>query len=190
MRCDSSLRCAIVASALLGLFTIPGCGGGGISEDGAQVAGTTKAGKKLSADDQAAAEFVLAELKKHWVKTGDSWTTEFQQYNVLGEVMPDLIPDTQFRQLREFKYSIEPEQPSESMKLNGTDYRASVNFESTSERFFNRVETWEGPKGWSLWKDVFPSFGMAVERRNGQWIISDSDLWRGILPDAASVPTS
>jgi len=157
-------------------------GGGGVNEDGAQAASTTPTGKKLSADDQAAVEFVLAELKKHWVKGADGWTTQFQQYNLLGEVMPDRVPDVLYRQLREFKYAIEPEEISESMKLNGTDYRAAVSIEKTSERFYRRVETWEGPQGWSLWEDVFPSFGLAVERRNGKWLISDSDLWQGILP--------
>jgi len=188
MFASTAVRHTAVTALLVVPFILFGCGGGG-SSDGAEVAATHADGTKLSADDRAAADFFLSKIKEHWLKGSDGWTTRLQQYNMLGQVMPDREPDTLFRQLRDFKFSIEPESISESLKLNGTDYRAGVNFEKTSARFYRTVETFEGPKGWSLWQDDFPSFGMAVERREGKWLITDSDLWQGILPDAADVPS-
>ena len=182
------LRHLMIASALFAAIALAGCSGGSSASASANVAAKTPSGKALTADDRAAADFVLAKLQEHWLKGPDGWTSRFQLRNMFGEVLPG-EPDVLFRQLRDIKFAIEPEAVSESQKLNGTDYRAGVSFEKTSERFYRTVETFEGPAGWSLWEDEFPSFMMAVERRNGKWLISDDDLFSGIRPEVADVPT-
>ncbi len=183
---DHHLHHALVASALVASLLLAACGDSGNGASAA-VAPTTKSGAKLSADDRAAADFVLSRINQHWIKGADGWTTRFQVHNIFGEVLPG-DPDVLFRQIRDLKFTIEPETVSETQRLNGADYRASVTFEKTSERFYRLVQTFEGPQGWSMWRDAFPSWGIAVERRNGQWLISDDDLWDGVLPEAASVP--
>ena len=168
---------------LLGAIAIGGCGGGGAD---VSVAGERADGTKLSATDREAADFVRSKLESSWVKGSNGWTTELQQVNVFGQVMGG-VPDVHFHQFRDFKLSIRPEPVTEAMQLNGTDYRAVAEFERTPERTYREVETWEGPQGWSSWKDGSPAFGgLAVERRNGQWLIQDDLIFAGIKP--ASVP--
>ena len=169
--------------ALLGALALGGCGESGASVN---VSGKRADGKKLSALDREAGDFVRSKLESTWVKGSDGWTTELQQVNVFGQVMGG-TPDVHFHQIRDFKLSIRPEPVTEAMKLNGTDYRAVAEFERTPERYYREVETWEGPQGWSSWKDSSPGFGgLAVERRNGAWLIQDDQLFAGIKP--ASVP--
>lgn len=180
---------AILASLLFASTALTACGGGGSSADGVTVSKTTSDGKKLSADDKAAADAFLAKLQEHWVKAPDGWITEYQQYNMLGQVMPGQVPDLHFHQFREFKFTVTPEELTDAMKLNGTDYRGSVKFEGCPERYYREEQTWEGPKGWGQWKDGNPEWaGLAIERRKGQWITSDSDLFRGVKPNSATIP--
>jgi hypothetical protein len=190
MRSDSFTHCAILTAALLSTLALPGCIGnssdGGV--EGAEVANSHKDGSKLSADDRAAADFVLTKLQEHWLKGPDGWTTQYSLTNYFGEVLPG-DPELKFRQYREFKFSIEPEPLTETHKLNGIDYRAGVPFEKTSRRSYRTVPTYEGPQGWSMWSEDWPSMLIAVERRNGKWLISDDNLWNGFLPKAADVPT-
>jgi len=159
--------------------------GGGAAE----VAETRADGTELSADDRAAAEFVQSRLAEHWIKHGSGWTTEFQQRNMLGEVMPG-IPDVQYKQYRNLKFTIAPEQLTEAMRLNGSDYRGVASFEQSPVRYYRNRETWEGPQGWSQWSDGDLFFHtIAVERRNGKWLIQDDDLFVGIKPDPAMIPS-
>ena len=169
--------------ALLGALALVGCGESSAS---VSVSGKRADGTRLSALDREAADFVRSKLESTWVKGSNGWTTELQQVNVFGQVMGG-TPDVHFHQLRELELSIRPEPVTEAMKLNGTDYRGVAELERTPERTYRAVETWEGPQGWSDWKDSSPGFGgLAIERRNGQWLIQDDPLFAGIKP--ATVP--
>lgn len=173
----------IVATVCL----LGGCGG---SSDSVQVDEKRTDGKSLTDDDEAAAAFVTSELEKYWVKGSDGWTNQNQQYNVLGQLMPDRQPNELYRQYRTLAFAIAPEPLSESMKLNGTDYRASVQFKDSPSRIYLVQADYANPQGWSNWKDEMLRFrGVAVERRNGKWLLSDDNLFEGVKPDPASVPS-
>ena len=167
---------------------LAGCGGG--SSNSVQVDEKRTDGKSLTDDDEAAAAFVTSELEKYWVKGSDGWTNQNQQYNVLGQLMPDRQPNELYRQYRTLAFAIAPEPLSESMKLNGTDYRASVQFKDSPSRIYLVQADYANPQGWSNWKDEMLRFrGVAVERRNGKWLLSDDNLFEGVKPDPASVPS-
>jgi hypothetical protein len=172
---------------LLTVLSLSACGGG--SSDGIHVSETRGDGKDLSSDDKAAADFVRSKLAQHWVEAPDGWTTQFQQYNMLGQVMPDQQPNTLYKQVRKLSFTIVPENLTEAMKLNGTDYRVTANFKDSPVRYFHLEASYDAPQGWGNWKDSSMMFTqLAVERRNGQWLVSDSDLFQGIRPDPSSVP--
>ena len=180
-----SIRCLGLTLCLLGIGSVTGCGDGdgGDGGDGGVTVATKRAdGSKLSADDRAAADFVRSKIEEHWTKNDDGWTTQYQAMNVFGQVVEGVVPDILFRQYRQFNYTVAPEELTESMKLNGTDYRASVPFETTPERLYRPEEMFDGPQGWSNWRDGFPTFALAVERRNGKWIVSADSLFDGVKP--------
>ena len=168
--------------------TLIGCGGA--SGDSVQVDEKRSDGKSLTDDDEAAAAYISSELAKYWVKTGDGWTNQMQAYNVLGKLMPDQQPNTLFRQYRNLAFTMAPEFLTESMKLNGTDYRAAAQFKDTATRYYNLEATYDERKGWSNWKDEMLRFrGIAVERRNGKWLLSDDNLFEGLKPDPSAIPS-
>ena len=72
---------------------------------------------------------------------------------------------------------------TEAMKLNGTDYRVTANFKDSPSRFYRIEVDFEGPQGWDNWQEDSIMFTrLAVERRNGTWRVSDSNLFTGIRP--------
>ena len=162
------------------------CSGG---SDGVQVADKRADGTSLSSDDKAAVEFVRSKLAESWVKGPDGWTTQFQQRNLLGQVMPG-NPNVLYKQIRDLSFTITADPITDAMKLNGTDYRIEAVFKDSPVRYFQLEGTYEGPAGWGNWKDGTLMFErLAVERRKGQWLISDSDLFNGIRPpDPSQVP--
>ena len=177
-----------VAWLLLTVVTLAACGSGSSAGGGADSAKRAD-GKALSSDEAAAAEFVRAKLAEHWLETPDGWTTQFQQYNVLGELMPGVQPNTLYKQIRQINYTIASDTVTEAMKLNGTDLRVTVKFKDSPARYFRIEADFDAPPGWGNWQDDSLMFaGLAVERRNGAWLVSDSDLFAGIRPDAAAVP--
>jgi hypothetical protein len=137
-------------------------------------------GQKLSSDDKAAADFIRSQLAEHWVKGADGWTTQFQLRNVFGKLV-DGNPNVLYKQYRDLSFTLSPATLTEAMKLNGSDYRAEVGFKNSAMRLFRVEADVEGPTGWSNWKDDFLD-RLAVERRNGKWIITDSNLFEGIAP--------
>lgn len=175
----------VLLAAAVCLLGLQGCGGSGAG----QAATTRSDGTAMSADDKEAAEFVRAQLAEHWAQGPDGWTTQYQKLNVFGQPL-DGVPEVLYHQYREFAFKIDPDPVSESQRLNGADYRANVLFGSTPERFYRTVQTFEGPAGWSDWRDSLPTLGLAVERRSGRWLISESDLFNDLRPDASAVPTA
>lgn len=147
---------------------------------------------RMSGTDRDAAAFVRAKLDSHWVKSADGWTTQLQERNVAGEVVPDygITPNPLYKQYRELTFTVEPEAVTEAQRLNGTDYRGRVSFRKTPLRFYRTEYDGEGPKGWSDWTNnvlynLVPT--LAVERRNGRWLIQNSDLFDGLKPNATSI---
>src|SRR5262245_29163143 len=171
-------------SLLLACCILGGCGGA--NGDDVQVADTRADGSKLTSEDKDAAEFVRGQLAEHWVKNADGWTTEYQNHNIFGQVMEG-IPNIQYRQYREMSFTIAPQPLSDATKLNGSDYRAEVAFKNAPVRVYRTEADYEGPKGWSNWRDDYLE-RLVVERRNGKWIISDAAYFEGIRP-TGSVPT-
>jgi len=167
---------------LLAITTcLSACGG---SSNGVQVADKRADGESMTADDKAAAEFIRSKLAENWVKGADGWTTQYQQHNMLGQVMPG-NPNLLYKQIRELSFAISPDTLTEAMKLNGTDYRAEAVFKDSPVRYYQLEGTYEGPAGWGNWKDGTLLFQrLAVERRKGAWLISDSDLFAGVRPQS------
>jgi hypothetical protein len=168
------------------------CGAGllacGSEEGGSVVVAKTRPdGSKLSKVDREAADFVRTRIEEHWAKGSEGWTTELQQRNVFGQTMPG-IPEILYRQCREMEFMIDPEAVTEAQRLNGADYRAVVEFARTPERVYRTVQTWEGPEGWSSWEDGIPAYALAVERRNGEWLIEEDGIFQGLKPETDSVP--
>jgi hypothetical protein len=170
--------------ALLALAAIPACGG---EESSVEASITHADGSKPTADDREATDFVRSKIAEHWVEGSDGWTTELQQKNLFGQVMPG-IPAVRFHQVRSVSFTLQPESLTEAQKLNGADYRAQVTFTGTPERHYRTQETYEGPPGWSKWSDGWDRY-LAIERRDGKWLIQDSEWFDGILPSASEIPS-
>lgn len=183
----SSQRRGLLPLALAGLALAgpTACGG----EEGGVAASVTHAdGSQPTALDREALAFVRSRIAEHWLEAPDGWTTELRHQNLLGQVLPGL-PPVRFHQVRSLAFTLEPEPLTEAQRLNGADYRGAVTFARTAERHYRTVETFEGPPGWSPWTDAWERV-LAVERRNGQWLLQDSDHFAGLLPDPAEVPGS
>lgn len=189
--CCIERRPSVRLACALGLFlTLTGCGDaeGAGSGSGIEVASRHADGTKLSADDRAAAEFLRSRLAEHWLQGPNGWTTELLPRNVFGQPMSG-TSDVPFKQYRKLSFTVEPEELTETMRLNGSDYRGVAAFETCPMRFYRNVETWEGPQGWSAWKDGDLLFRrLALERRAGQWIVEEDELFSGVRPGAGQVP--
>jgi hypothetical protein len=160
-----------------------GCGGASGDE---MVADKRADGTKMSADDNAAAAFLQAKLAEHWVKGPDGWTTQGAVRNVFGQIKPGEIPVILFKQYRVLSFTIAPDTLTDAMKLNGSDYRADAVFKDSPGRYFQTEANYEGPKGWGPWKDnLLMIHRIAIERRNGQWILSDDELFDEEKPTQA-----
>jgi hypothetical protein len=145
-----------------------------------------RAGQASAADERKATEFVQSQIDQHWIKVADGWTTKFQRKNAVGDVLPG-EPALLYRQLRELEFTLEPHAVADDDD-DGVDYRAAVKFDKTNERFYRRIESDEGPKGWSAWQDAGLSSLITVERRNGRWILNAEDLVQGVRPNPSQVP--
>ena len=172
-----------LALAVLALAGGAACGG---DEGEVEAAITHADGSKPTKLDREAASYVRSKIAEHWVEGEGGWTTELQQRNLLGELMPG-VPAVRFRQVRALSFTLEPEPLSEAQKLNGVDYRGAVTFAQTAQRDYRTAQTFEGPPGWSTWSDGWPRT-LAVERRSGEWRMQDSEWFDGIPPDAGEVP--
>lgn len=191
----------LTASCIMLVLTVSaGCGGGGNGGGGGNspanaTSGTSDSGavdtgvepSQMSATDREAADFLRAKIDEHWVKGPDGWTTQLQRFNIGGEVIPG-EPDTLYRQIRDIKFTIVPERITESQRLNRADYRAEVSFAKSPERTYRKVDNFEGAKGWTMWAQSQPSFGLAMERRNGKWLMTEDVMFDGLKPDASAVP--
>ena len=105
--------------ALAGAIGAGGCGHSGSAD--AEVPGLTGA-------DRQAESAAMAELQKHWVKAADGWTTSV----VAGS---PYAPDRFLRQCRALAIKeMEPQDLTESDKLNGFEWVGRANLKPTSCR--------------------------------------------------------
>ena len=145
--------------------------------------------------DRVATDFVRAKLDSYWLRSSDGWITQLQERTPSGRVADNDMPE--YKQYRDLAFKVEPKQVSAAQQLNGVEYRGLVTFQQTPVRFFYAVATYRDSKGWSDWEDssmptirggsnfILP---LAVERRNGEWLIENSELFRGQKPGKARVP--
>ena len=177
------MRATTGGGFLIALIVLVCTACGGANADGDIGDDKRTDGRPLEASDRAAIDFLDARLGEHFMRGPDGWTTQFQQYNLVGEVMPDRTPELLFKQFRVLKYTVKPDYLTEAMKLNGVDYRAIATFKDSPARTFRTAAGWGEPQGWSQWQDSTLAFTtIAIERRNGAWMTSDSDLFQGIRP--------
>ena len=133
------------------------------------------AARTMSAADHAVTELVRAAIDSHWVKGPDGWTSQYPYMSLL------------YRQFREIKFTIEPEAVSEAQRLNGTDYRGSIQFANTPYREYPPDDCELCQHVWSDWRDGNPGT-LRIERRGGEWRIeTDADLFKGLKPDTLQV---
>jgi len=159
-----------------------GCGHSSSAGSDEEIPGRTKADREA----QAAA---MAELQRHWRKGSDGWTTAI----VSGS---PYAPDHFLRQCKVLAIKeIEPQDLSESDKLNGFEWVGSANFQPTSCRegggqttlvldgMSNVVVNKQGGR-WSQWVDFTPG-PLRFAREKGRWQFNwDATYLRGTLPGA------
>ena len=164
--------------ALAGAIGAGGCGHSGSAD--AEVPGLTGA-------DRQAESAAMAELQKHWVKAADGWTTSV----VAGS---PYAPDRFLRQCRALAIKeMEPQDLTESDKLNGFEWVGRANLKPTSCReagglggmvldgMSNTVVSRQRGR-WSQWVDFTPG-PMRFAKQKGVWQFAwDGSYLRGTLP--------
>ncbi len=144
----------------------------------------------LSSADRAAESAALAELQRHWLKGADGWTAA----EVGGS---PYAPDHFLRQYRELIIAtVEPQELSESDKLNGFEWAGSVTFKKTVCREAGGQPTYvldgmangqqayveKQPGRWTQWVDITPG-PLRLQRDKGVWQFQwDGSYLRGTLP--------
>jgi hypothetical protein len=154
-----------VFALMLAAMLVTGCGGGGDPDSGGGSASRDSGSGNPDAD-----KALMAKIGEHWLKTKDGWTTE---YTVQLPLNP---PRRVLRQYREFNYTLEPEQISESDRLNGIEWKAWADFGTTPMRWWHEEGDGEHPTGWSLWDQKAPSYRPLVYKRSGQWKVEENSL--------------
>jgi hypothetical protein len=171
---------AIAALVLMALFGPAGCNHS--SSDGSE-----SAAAGLSSEDQAAERVAMAELQKHWLKGSDGWTTAV----VSGS---PYAPDHFLRQCRALVIQeLQPQDLSESDKLNGFEWVGRANLKPTSCREgggqsgmvldgMSNVVVSKQRGQWSQWVDFTPG-PMRFQKQKGAWQFQwDGSYLRGTLP--------
>jgi hypothetical protein len=141
----------------------------------------------LSSEDQQAEHVAMAELQKHWLKGADGWTTSVASGSPYA-------PDHFLRQCRALAIKeIEPQDLSESDKLNGFEWVGRANLKPTSCREgggqagmvldgMSNVVVSKQHGRWSQWVDFTPG-PMRFQKQKGAWQFQwDGSYLRGTLP--------
>jgi len=182
MKVDRATSLAALALAML--LGVAGCGhASSDSSANEEIPGLTGA-------DREAQHAAMAELERHWLKGSDGWTTAI----VSGSAY---APDHFLRQYRELSVAtIEPQELSESDRLNGFQWVGKATFKPTVCREAGGQATFvldgmgEGsqayvqkvPGSWSQWVDFTPG-PMQFQKVKGAWQFQwDSTYLRGDLP--------
>lgn len=171
---------AVATLVLTALFGPAGCSHS--SSDGSE-----SAAADLSKEDQAAERVAIGELQKHWLKGSDGWTTAV----VSGS---PYAPDHFLRQCRALVIEeLQPQDLSESDKLNGFEWVGRANLKPTSCREgggqsgmvldgMSNVVVSKQRGRWSQWVDFTPG-PMRFQKQKGVWQFQwDGSYLRGSLP--------
>jgi hypothetical protein len=141
----------------------------------------------LTSADREAQSAALAELRRHWLKGPDGWTTAVVSSSPYA-------PDHFLRQCRALTIKeMEPQDLSESDKLNGFEWVGRANFKSTSCREaggqttmvldgMSNVVVSKRSGQWSQRVDFTPG-PLRFAREKGRWQFQwDATYLRGTLP--------
>ncbi len=174
-----------VSTAVLVSIAVAGCSNS--SADGPGGAGGNSA--SLSSADRQAQSVALAELQKHWLKGADGWTTAVTSGSAYA-------PDHFLRQCRALAVqALEPQELSESDKLNGFVWAGQMTFKPTSCREaggdpglvldgMGSVNANKQRGQWSQWVDFTPG-PMRFQQNKAGWQFQwDGSYLRGTLPTA------
>jgi hypothetical protein len=124
-----------------------------------------------------AAAAVQEQIDAHWIECSDGWTTAAD--GKYGDSRH------QFEQYKALAFTIEEDQLSEADKLNGIEYRGSVEFAKTSARRYFAQPGFAGEfgnvgQGWTQWRDASP-MNLTVGRIKGKWQVEAG--WSTLLKD-------
>src|SRR5271156_6828287 len=171
---------SLIALALAMLLGPTGCGHASSAGSNEEIPGLTSA-------DRAAQAAAMEELQRHWRKGPDGWTTSI----VSGS---PYAPDHFLRQCRALAIKeIEPQDLSESDKLNGFEWVGRANLKPTACREgggqsgmvldgVSNVVVSKQRGRWSQWVDFTPG-PMRFQKQKGAWQFQwDGSYLRGTLP--------
>jgi hypothetical protein len=181
-----------LAAALIVSFSLPGCGKSSSSNTSSSTSSAGADGGAapgaLTGTNKDAADAVMAEIKNHWVSAPDGWVTA----RTTGSAY---APDHFLRELREITIAdVQPNDVTDSDKLNGIDWAGSVTFKPSPCREAGdpgmALDGLSNPSvdrvrgQWCQWVDWQPD-PVTIYRAKGQWQI-DQDTWllRGTAPAA------
>jgi hypothetical protein len=135
--------------------------------------------------DAEAVKAMNEELAKRWTKTQDGWVSEYpsKTYIATGERAG---PESFYRQIKELKFQVQPDEISEADKLNGFQFQGTCQFNPSSVRTYNDPNAF-GPPRWSDWHTVQGT--VHIDKRKGQWLFSGIQgyLVNGTKPDAGTL---
>jgi hypothetical protein len=188
-----SSRWPSVGIALFLLFAI-GCGkkdaGGSDAKASASPpsdarAAATPSDSNAGQENPEAVAALNEELARRWLRTPDGWISEYPaKTNVFtGERAG---PESYYRQIKELKFNVEPNELSESDKLNGVQFMGLCKFTDAPMRIFGDPNAF-GPPRWSEWKPSTEA--VRVEKRGGHWLFAGvmGYLVAGTKPSAGTV---
>jgi hypothetical protein len=182
-----------VGIALLLLFAV-GCGKKDASGSDAKTSASpaANAGAAASSSDSGAGqenpEAVAAlneELARRWLRTPDGWISEYPaKTNVFtGERSG---PESYYRQIKELKFNVEPNELSDSDKLNGVQFMGLCKFTEAPMRIYGDPNAF-GPPHWSEWTPGTEI--VRIEKKGGHWLFAGvmGYVVSGTKPNAATV---
>jgi hypothetical protein len=172
---------------VLALAIVPGLTGCGHSNSDAPEG--PSGASALSSEDRAAQSAALSEIQKHWLKGPNGWTTAIASGSAYA-------PDHFIRQYRVLTVDeVQPQDLTESDKLNGFQWVGRVTFKPTSCREaggdngmvldgMSNVVVSKQRGRWSQWVDFTPG-PLRLQRVKGVWQFQwDGSYLRGRLPGA------
>jgi len=131
----------------------------------------------------------MAEVKKHWVKGGDGWTTALTQGT-------SFAADHFLRQYKEIPLrAVQGDTLDDSDKLNGVEFTGRAIFNETPAREAGDpgiafegmvgINFTRGKGHWTQWVNYTP-LEVRLRKVKGQWTITnDTTLTSGTIPTAA-----
>ena len=163
------------------------CDRGKSSSSDSTASASTDGSPTFSGLDKEAADAVMAQISKHWVKTADGWIAAFNSGN---QFAPNYV-----RELREITVAtVAPDDLDNSDKLNGVQWTGQVSFKKVPSREAGEAgpvsadggySVMRGKGHWSQWVDATPP-PVNAKKVNGIWQVQqDAFLIQATLPTPA-----